>query len=116
MRSPQRHRTAISARLRTPVGARELHAFKSAIASASDRTSGGRRRDPDEDEDERVDVAAARGLVALIARRARQRRAGARPQSEPPPQTTPRTSSATKAAISSPLSAAKCRRSSLILW
>jgi hypothetical protein len=44
IRSPQRHSTAISARLRIPVGARDEQARISAIASGSESTSGGRRR------------------------------------------------------------------------
>lgn len=44
IRRPQRHRTAVSARLRIPVGARLEQAWMSQIASASVSTSGGRRR------------------------------------------------------------------------
>ncbi len=50
IRKPERHSTAINARLRTPVGARREHAFISAITSSSVSTSGGRRRDVDVDE------------------------------------------------------------------
>jgi len=76
IRSPERHSTAINARLRTPVGARLEHALMSAIASGSVSTSGGRRRDPDAGE-------VGLGRVALTWRRsrrpgARQRRARAR--------------------------------------
>lgn len=52
IRSPERQSTAISARLRIPVGALLEQARMSAIASGSVRTSGGRRRGL---EDELVD-------------------------------------------------------------
>ncbi|MGI8713374.1 MAG: hypothetical protein ACR2NR_09365, partial [Solirubrobacteraceae bacterium] len=61
-----RHRTAINARLRTPVGARAEHAFISASTSISVNTSGGRRRDVNEPADAAVDVDRF-GRVALIA-------------------------------------------------
>jgi len=49
--------------LRTPVGALLEHALSSALASASDKTSGGRRRDVPELV--LFDVDEDRGLVAL---------------------------------------------------
>lgn len=66
IRRPVRHSTAISARLRIPVGARAEQALISAIASGSESTSGGGRR---RRQDELVDgLLAGAGSATAIGR------------------------------------------------